>query len=99
MIDKDILLIIPVCFPNAENTNYVKKELKRVGEIFIKRDDSFSPRLQSAIIKSADGNIEKFDYYVNLAIIDWRDILMNAGFGFDIDKHNDWIKEKLKLIK
>lgn len=99
MIDKDILLIIPKCFPNTENADYVKKELIRVGGILIKRDGSFSPRLQSAIIKCADGNIQKFDSYVNLAIIDWRDVLMNAGFGFDINKHNHWIKEKLKLIK
>lgn len=99
MIDKDILQIIPICFPNAENADYVKKELIRVGQILIKREDSFSPRLQSAIIKCADGNIQKFDSCINLAIFDWRDILMNAGFGFDINIHNDWIKEKLKFIK
>ena len=99
MLDKDILLIIPICFPNPKNADYVKKELRRVGGIFKKRDESFSPRLQSAIIKCADGNIKKFDSSVNLAIIDWRDTLMKSGFGFDINKHNVWIKEKLNLIK
>lgn len=99
MIDKDILKIISIDFSNPQNTEYVKKELNRIGEVLMKRDGSFSTRLQAAIIKSSDGNMLKFDSYIELAIVDWRDLLMNAGFGLSLDRHNEWIKEKLKLVE
>ena len=48
-------------------------------------------RIRFAALKLSDGNIEKLYDAVSLAQIDWRDLLMAAGFGEDIEAHEKWI--------
>ena len=42
---------------------------------------------------------EKGDFgrWVKLAYIDWRDLFMSAGFGHDLDSHQQWADQILKI--
>lgn len=47
-------------------------------------------RIRFAVLKLSEGNIEKLVKGIELAQIDWRDLLTAAGFGEDIEAHNTW---------
>jgi hypothetical protein len=49
-----------------------------------------SDRLRFAALKLSGGNYRKLVEAVELAKIDWRDLLMAAGFGYDVRAHEDW---------
>ena len=38
-------------------------------------------RLHAAVVLAADGSIEEFETQLALAMIDWRDLLLNAGLA------------------
>ena len=48
-------------------------------------------RIRLAAIKLSNGVYAKLVEAVSLANTDWRDLLMAAGFGYDIDAHNKWV--------
>jgi hypothetical protein len=47
-------------------------------------------RFRFAVIKIADGKVERLKSAVGLAKSDWRDLLMNADFANDIHVHERW---------
>ena len=47
-------------------------------------------RIRFAVLKLSEGNIEKLIQAIGLAQTDWRDLLMDAGFGEDVEAHNKW---------
>lgn len=47
-------------------------------------------RIRFAAIKLSDGDLEKLDRAIALAKADWRDLLMAADFGHDVEQHNKW---------
>ena len=47
-------------------------------------------RVRFAVLKISNGNEEKFLEALSLAKRDWRDVLVWAGFGNDLDAHNKW---------
>ena len=49
-------------------------------------------RIQLAVLKVSKGEIEKFLAAAELAQLDWRDILMAAGFGNDVKAHLKWVE-------
>jgi hypothetical protein len=51
-------------------------------------------RIRFAAIKASGGSLSALRECVNLAQADWRDILVDAGFGDDVEAHNKW-KRKL----
>ena len=51
-------------------------------------------RLQFAALKLSEGNLDKLDRAVALANRDWRDLLMAAGFGEDVDAHKSGTPEQ-----
>ena len=52
-------------------------------------------RIHFAIIKLAAQQNIPLDKAIALAKLDWRDLLMIAGFGEDINAHLFWMKEIL----
>jgi len=48
-------------------------------------------RIRFAALKLSDGNIEKLREAVGMAQVDWRDLLMAAGFSEDIEAHQKWV--------
>jgi hypothetical protein len=52
-------------------------------------------RVRFAALKLSEGNIHKLCGAVDLAKIDFRDVLMAAGFG-EIDSYKLWMPEQIK---
>jgi hypothetical protein len=56
-----------------------------------KLDEVKLERFQFAALKLSEGKLDKLDRAIALAKEDWRDLLMAAGFGEDIDAHVSWL--------
>lgn len=52
-------------------------------------------RIRFAVLKLSQGNISKLLRAIDEARIDWRDLFMAAGFGYDVNAHETWAKEIL----
>ena len=48
-------------------------------------------RIQLAVLKLSEGDTDKFLAAAELAQLDWRDVLVAAGFGNDLEAHLKWI--------
>ena len=53
-------------------------------------------RLRFAAIKLSKGDLHELLEAIDQARMDWRDLLMAAGFGYDVNAHNEWAKEVLQ---
>ena len=51
-------------------------------------------RFQFAALKLSAGDLDKFDQAIALAKRDWRDLLMAAGFGEDVNAHA-WLPKQM----
>jgi hypothetical protein len=54
-------------------------------------DERKLERFQFAALKLSEGKLDKLNDAIALAKADWRDLLMAAGFGEDIDAHKSWL--------
>lgn len=53
--------------------------------------DSFGlERLRFAVLKLSAGKLHRLRQEINQAKLDWRDTLMAAGFGDDVNAHQRW---------
>jgi hypothetical protein len=43
-----------------------------------------------AVLRLSGGNLGALDHPLSLARLDYRDLLMAAGFGEDLEAHNRW---------
>jgi hypothetical protein len=58
---------------------------------FCENNDKYAmERIRFAVLKLSEGHIDKLVQAIELAQIDWRDLLMAAGFGEDVEAHNKW---------
>ena len=48
-------------------------------------------RVHLAILKLAQGNLQKFKHELHASSIDWRDTLMTAGMGYGGDQALAWL--------
>jgi hypothetical protein len=53
-------------------------------------------RIQLAVLKISNGEGDKFLAAAELAQVDWRDALIAAGFGNDVEAHLKWADEFIK---
>jgi hypothetical protein len=59
---------------------------------FVEADDGTGiERLRYAALKVSDGKISRLHEALDLAKIDWRNLLMEAGFGEDEAAHLSWL--------
>jgi hypothetical protein len=70
----------------------------RILALFASPVTAFGPpeRIWFAVIKLALAGPEHLQRAEEWYRIDPRDLLMNAGFGFDPDAHEDWCRSMLK---
>lgn len=54
-------------------------------------------RIRFAALKVAGKDIEKLRAAVGLAGIDWRDLLVAAGFELTVDAHEEWFRAVMKM--
>lgn len=52
-------------------------------------------RFRFAVLKLSGGDLGKLESALQLAKVDWRDLLMAAGFGEDPRVHEQWLREEL----
>jgi len=52
-------------------------------------------RVWLAVLKLGDGDTVKLREAVRIAQIDWRDVLVAAGFGNSLQEHHRWAKTLL----
>ena len=52
-------------------------------------------RIRFAAIKLSGGDVAKLRDAVDYAKIDWRDVLVWAGFGSSLTEHRNWAREIL----
>ena len=58
---------------------------------FCEKHDKYEmERIRFSVLKLSEGEISKLVDAIELAQIDWRDLFMAAGFGYDTDAHNKW---------
>lgn len=63
---------------------------------FCKEYDEFEmERIRFAALKLAEGDLKKLREAIELAKVDWRDVLVAAGFGEDVHLHKRWAQETL----
>jgi hypothetical protein len=48
-------------------------------------------RIRIAALKISKGSYSELRRAVDLACLDWRDLLMEAGFGYDTEAHLKWL--------
>jgi hypothetical protein len=53
-------------------------------------DPELVDRIRVAAIKMSDGDMAKLREAVEVAKVDWRDLLVAAGFGHDAHAHRRW---------
>jgi len=53
-------------------------------------------RIRFAALKLSEGSLKKLLHAIDEARMDWRDLLMAADFGYDVNVHETWAKEILK---
>ena len=59
---------------------------------FVEADDATGiERLRYAALKVSNGSLSRLRGAIDLAKVDWRDLLMEAGFGEDETAHLSWL--------
>ncbi len=59
-------------------------------------DEYGMERVRFAAIKLSKGSIQTLLKAIDEARVDWRDLLMAADFGYDVDAHEAWANEVLR---
>lgn len=85
-----IRLLIEYCFASDEHCEAIFM-LTQLDEHTRKSTE----RIQIAAIKCSNGSLEYLASCIDLANSDYRDLLMGAGFGYDIGAHLKWAEEIL----
>jgi len=79
----------------AEATRWLEEECGNSLPFCSNLDEYEMERMRFATIKLSKGNIHKLLEAIDEARMDWRDLLMAADFGFDVNAHEVWAKEVL----
>ena len=53
-------------------------------------------RVRFSVLKLSAGDLDKFEQSVKLANLDWRDLFVSAGFGYDVEGHQKWYREMVE---
>ncbi|HXM99624.1 MAG TPA: hypothetical protein VN982_14220 [Candidatus Dormibacteraeota bacterium] len=59
-----------------------------------KRDEFELERIRFSALKLSGGNIDRLKDAIKLANMDWRDLLVAAGFANDTTAHQRWIPNR-----
>lgn len=92
------LQIISTLFHKNSHQQVVDLLEKECGHTQLRTSGSEAglERIHFAVLKLSEGNIEKLKHEIKEAMIDWRDVLMAADFGTDVEAHVKWFEELRK---
>jgi hypothetical protein len=51
-------------------------------------------RLRFAVLRLSEGTMPELLRALDIANVDWRDVLVAAGFGSNLNAHRDWFDER-----
>ena len=57
-------------------------------------DEKDLERVRFAALKLSNGDLVELEAAIRLAQVDWRDLLLAAGFGHDVRAHESWFPEQ-----
>ena len=79
----------------AEATHWLEEECGNNLPSCAKQDEFGMERIRFAALKISKGNMLKLLNAIDEARMDWRDLLMAANFGFDVNAHENWVRDVL----
>jgi hypothetical protein len=80
----------------AEATQWLEEECGNNLPFCEGEDEYGMERIRFAAIKMSQGEMLKLLKAIDEARMDWRDLLMAAGFGLEVQAHEIWAKEVLQ---
>lgn len=87
--------VLGVLFEEPDRTALTKRLETEAAEnipFHEKSKPSDMDRIRFSILKLISENRDSEDSVFEVARIDWRDLYMAAGFGFDASEHDKWYK-------
>lgn len=97
-LSRDTWRLIQAAFPLEQQEEVARLLVEECGNNlpFLEEIDAKGlERYRFAALKLSQGDIDKLLEAVVLAQIDWRDLLVAAGFGYSVDAHAIWAKATL----
>jgi hypothetical protein len=58
--------------------------------LWVNADERGLERIRFAVLKLSNGDLTELQRAVQMAQVDWRDVLVAAGFGHSIRVHESW---------
>ena len=90
-------LALDVLFTSAERdeaARLLKEDCSAATVPGASGNESEIERIRLAALKCSGGSLEKLYAAIALAQTDYRDLLMAAGFGWDVAAHQEWDPEE-----
>jgi len=84
---------IEALFPKKEQDAVAKLLVERCGDdlpLTSWAKDDFWDRIRFAVLRLSAGDLKKLEQEVEGANCDWRDTLVSAEFGDDVNAHRSW---------
>jgi hypothetical protein len=84
-------------FAGADRDDAAELLVTRCGEEipgYRRGDQQTLERIRFAALKLSDGDLTRLETAIHLAEVDFRDLLMAAGFGLDVRAHESWFPKK-----
>ncbi|HEY3328696.1 MAG TPA: hypothetical protein VGK19_01635 [Capsulimonadaceae bacterium] len=82
-------------FPDLEDARVVAELLERECADNLPLWHGTTPehfeRIRYAVLKLSEGDLEKLNKAIAIAKIDWRDSLVAAGFGHQVESYRWWV--------
>ncbi len=98
-LSRDCWRLTQAIFPLEQQEDVAKLLVEECGAnlpLVRGSDDRRLDRIRFAALKQSEGQIDKLLASIVLAQIDWRDLLVAAGFAHSIDAHASWAERFLK---
>jgi len=93
--------LLELIFPDYSMRNFVRDILVNECGDNIPFCEDHTPedmdRIRFSVLKLSAGDLNKLGQAVDLAKLDWRDLFMAAGFGYDTNAHNDWYEGTIEV--
>ncbi len=61
--------------------------------LWVNADERGLERIRFAVLKLSNGDLTELLRAVRMAQVDWRDVLVAAGFGHSVRVHESWFPE------
>lgn len=84
-------------FPPASTSVVVRLLEERCSNnlpLIEKQGERGIERIRAAVLKLSEGDLAKLEQALKLANSDWRDVLVAAGFGNDLENHLHWLAKQ-----